>query len=435
MDNNFSNMPNNSQNNGNVQQQPEVAQVPPQAQYEMPPTMKTQETPMSPVPEIPRHHALGKILLVLIVLAIIVIGAGYALGYINIPFVSGLNTNKLFTTMVEKQDFSNGQIKFKLSVKDLAITDDLEGERISFGLDPKSPQGMQLKSQFSQISGGGIDVEADYSFNDSNEDFTAELGLKGNMTIGAVSMVLDLAIKSTTDNIYFKVNKSPLPLIMGMTPDFLREGVWYSLPKEITQSEEFKKFKENLNDRTNTEEMKRIRKEVAAAIDNTKLFTISSLGKEDVDGESLSKYSLKLNRSNLQPFILAVFNIYKQSPNAPAITDEEIQNMEEKLNDLLTSPEADRVFDVINSNSSSVVYVKSDGTPILVKGSINIIPDSDSEEILSNSYINISTELKYEKMVGVAPITAPANFEVFDVSKIAPLMFGASMNAGSGKVR
>ncbi len=374
-------------------------------------------------------HKLLKITVVLIVVLAVLIGVGYVFGFSNF-FSNKLDTNKFFSILNENySNIKSGEAVVNLSVKALPITADVKGEKIDFSdTKPTQDEIASYKRQYAMFSQSEFSVDSKVATNFMKGKSNMELDLKSLLKNDFINMELGFGLKKVDSDIYFVLNKIPSLFMLGISESNIpfEKGKWYSLPDEIKSNPEYTAFLKEFNDKVvNDGESMEIKRAAANLLDENKIIKVSYVGKEDLDGKSVSKYQLSLDATNIKPFLIGAMKMYyneaaKTDKNLPELTKESIDTLSTQIDQMLADPSAKKAIKILENNLEMYMYIAKDNKPVKMEVTVNIIPGDDYKDVLSNSYVSVKLVALYSKLGEDIAITAPVNFEKFDLSKLSP---------------
>ncbi|MDB5204209.1 MAG: hypothetical protein JWP09_237, partial [Candidatus Taylorbacteria bacterium] len=224
-----------------------------------------------------------------------------------------------------------------------------------------------------------------------------------NTDLGDINVAVDVEIKKIADNFFVYVTKLPSFFIditklknqwVKITPTDLSSGIGatfksFSDVNSKSDAETKEKFKENIN------------KILIAADKNQALISANEPVSEDINGTKAYRYDLEFNKDTLVSF----YSDMTTALNDASTTPETIQSEKSAL-EYLKSPEFDKAFDYFRKNTTFSIWADANGTPIQVRYSVRVVPESKTSTPSTNQ-IKFTATLKLNDINSAINIDEP----------------------------
>lgn len=251
----------------------------------------------------------------------------------------------------------------------------------------------------------GVGATADFGGGRSSE-WKFNIVVNGNF--GDLSFKVDAEALRKDKTYYVRVNK--IPSLFGDFSSY--KGQWISISPEAASSstrgyDNFSELARGISSAETDYKENRTKattalRKVAALADKNKLIKFKSAPKsEKVDGRSLYRYELTLNKETLIPF-------YKD-----VLADEELRDFfgiaeDASALDYLASKEFDETFNYLESNTFLTLWTDHAGYPGVLQYRLRIVPP-DTAVKLADKQINLTFKVTFNDINKKVQIEAPAD--------------------------
>ncbi|MDP3772015.1 MAG: hypothetical protein Q8Q94_01400 [bacterium] len=299
----------------------------------------------------------------------------------------------------------NAITTLKRSYKFSATTTPIDGLRVTFTKDspsyfylpqePPKPTIVQLGEAMSFIPAemsGSMSVSAQTDWRKTDADWKFTVDAHGDFS--------DLSYKFNADALkkdgiyYFKINNIPGLFLFGYLGTI--KGQWIKVdPKTASSSqvtpiiglsqlpEAEKSYKENRKQLTDL-----LQKTVTIAEEEHLLAFKSSPSSERIDGRSLYRYDLKINKKAITPF----YRRLQQEMKTMNLSRDYAALIDKGYIAYLESPEFNELFDYNDKNTSLSLWVDAQGFPAIASYTLRVIPP-DTAQQLKDKQVNIVFKL------------------------------------------
>lgn len=329
----------------------------------------------------------------------------------------------------------------KNSYKYSATSTPINGGQVTFTKDsylyvylpsePPKPFLVQLGESMSIIppdASSSLSVSAQTDWSKSNADWKFNFSAKADL--GDFTYNIDVDALRKNEIYYFRINHFPDPFLMFIPTLESIKGDWVKIDTHATSTSSTDPY--GLSSLTSMlpDAEKRYQKDrqkfvdaitkAAQIADGEHLLTLKNPPKsEQVDGRSLYRYDLKINKDAIVPFYKLLVSDPDISKNGwPFVVDQGYV-------DYLQSPEFNAIFDYYDKNTSLTLWVDSGGFPGILGYNMRITPPDKAVQ-LKNKQVNLEVKLI------ISDINKPVNIEEPKDAKSINDLFAGS---GLGMIR
>jgi hypothetical protein len=275
-----------------------------------------------------------------------------------------------------------------------------------FSLPQKMPQAglagvLDLQTAVNYIpSDFNLDIGLTGAILNREESFDNKVGFDGKVSMGDFNVALEAEFRKIGSDMFVIVHKMPT-LFADMSKI---KGKWIKVSETDigTYGSSYLGTEEEELDKKKEDSVKAVKLFLTTADKNHALVIVGKPVKEKINGQSLYRYDLRLNKETIVQFYTELTNGY-----AAEFGNESLIKYDQSLLDYLESPNFNQVFDYLSANTSFIIWADGDGTPIQTQFNIRVVPDSDKNK---NNQVRMKTTLSFDKVNSSIKVDLPEEF-------------------------
>lgn len=244
--------------------------------------------------------------------------------------------------------------------------------------------------------------------------------VKASGSFGDMTYAVDVESRKVSDNYYIRINK--IPDIFGSFS--LLKNKWIFVNKDTASStsdggeiglvtQSFTSGESNLKE--NREKFINLIKEISQIADDKKLISFRSSPKKDsINGQTLIKYDLELNKDNIVPFYKELLSKSSTNKDLTGLVDEGTLSY-------LKGEEFNSVMDYTNKNIFVSLWVDKNNFPTVLEIRFRIVPP-DTATQFEGKQVNLIfritlSEINKPVSINVPPNATPIQKIIEDMNK------------------
>ena len=253
--------------------------------------------------------------------------------------------------------------------------------------------------------GGSID-------NETNKPADARMRLAGEVSLGDANFAIDLEGIKKNDKYFGIVNK--IPTFFSMFSQL--RGKWVGFTENDLRNYGYGKIYDEFI--PSTENERQLKMAEARATFN-KLLQVATKHKvvnitsgaitETVADETLTRYSLKLNKDSLVPFAEEAFAVLKEGKNKDDFSTEAL----EELITYLKSEDFERSFTYLSDDTAFNIWFDAEGYPVKMEQTVRYVPSAEAPA-LKGKQINMAFTTLLSGINKKLEVLEPAEYMTFD---------------------
>jgi hypothetical protein len=245
-----------------------------------------------------------------------------------------------------------------------------------------------------------LDIGLSGAILNNTESIDNKVGFTGTAVMGDMNVTVDAEFRKIGKDMYVIINK--MPTLFASISKI--KGKWI----KITESDVGTYGSAYL--RSDGEELEEKKAESVKAMrmfldiaDKNKTLTLSAEPRrEKVNGQTLYRYDLKLNKDTIVQFYTELTDAYKKE-----FGDDFAIKFDEATAEYLKGQHFAQVFDYLSSNSSLTVWADGEGRPIQTQSTLRVVPDSTKNK---DNQVRMQTTFTFDKVNTNIKVDSPAEF-------------------------